>query len=209
MTSDRLRGGRRSVRLRGYEYAQPGAYFVTICIHGGERLFDDPVFRRVAETAWQELPHHFPRVSLDAWVVTPNHFHGTPILSDDRGVRAMHSPAGSPRRQAFPLMQRSSSAEGSDRNASPLQSPSDAIRGSLGAIIGNFKSVTARRINQIRDTRGAPVWQRNDYEHIIRTERALRAIREYIVNNPARWHLDRYNALASEHDWRLLTEETG
>jgi REP element-mobilizing transposase RayT len=82
MTSDRPRGNRRSVRLPGYDYAQPGAYFVTICTHGGECLFDDPVFRRVVETVWQGLPRHFPRLSLDAWVVMPNHFHGIPILRE-------------------------------------------------------------------------------------------------------------------------------
>ena len=74
--------------------------------------------------------------------------------------------------------------------------------------------MAARRINQIRDTPGAPVWQRNYYEHIIRTERTLRAIRDYISQNPARWRMDRYNILASEPDplaaelWRLLKEET-
>jgi putative transposase len=101
---------------------------------------------------------------------------------------------------------------GSGRNASPLPMASGAPSGSLGAIIGNFKSVTARRVNQIRRTPGAPVWQRNYYEHIIRTERALTAIREYIAGNPARWRLDKYNALADGTDplaaqlWHLLQE---
>jgi putative transposase len=71
-----------------------------------------------------------------------------------------------------------------DGNALPLQ------RGSLGAIVGNLKSVTARRINRIRHTPGMDVWQRNYYEHIIRNERALERIREYIINNPLRWELD-------------------
>jgi REP-associated tyrosine transposase len=213
MKSDRPKGNRRSIRLPGYDYAQPGAYFVTICTHGGECLFDDPLLRRVAETVWQELPRHFPRLSLDAWVVMPNHFHGIPILSDARVVGAMHSSAGSPRRQASPPVEGVSWSEGSDGNASPLRLPCGAARGSLGAIIGNFKSVVARRINQIRDTPGAPVWQRNYYEHVIRTEDALRAIREYIVRNPARWQMDRYNLQATEHDpmaaelWRLLERE--
>jgi hypothetical protein len=76
-------------------------------------------------------------------------------------------------------------------NASPLQShihgpPS----GSLGAIVGNFKSVAARRINRIRRTPGLKVWQRNYYEHVIRNGRALHRIREYIISNPLRWDLD-------------------
>ena len=99
------------------------------------------------------------------------------------------------------------------RNASPLPFPSGAPRGSLGAIIGNFKSITARRINQIRKMPGMPAWQRNYYEHIVRTERALNAIRKYIIDNPARWLLDKYNPQAGGPDslaaelWRLLKEE--
>jgi hypothetical protein len=64
----------------------------------------------------------------------------------------------------------------------------------------------------MRGTPGTPVWQRNYYEHVIRDEGALHAIRRYIVENPLRWHLDRYNAdregpdpLAAEI-WRMMQE---
>jgi putative transposase len=214
MTSDRPRGHRRSIRLPGYDYTQAGAYFVTICTHGGECLFDDPALCGVVETAWQALPRHFARLSLDARSVMPNHVHGILILSDTNMVGARHSPAGLPRRQASHLVESPSTTEGPSRNASPLRMPSGAPSGSLGAILGNFKSTTARRINRIRKTPGMPVWQRNYYEHIIRTERALSAIRGYIIDNPARWRLDRYNTGANGPDpfaadlWRLLKEET-
>jgi REP element-mobilizing transposase RayT len=214
MTSDRTRGNRRSIRLPGYDYTQPGAYFVTICSQGGECLFDDPLFRRVIETAWLELPRRFPQVSLDAWVLMPNHFHGIPILSDADMVGAMHSPASLSQRQASHQGEGLAVAEGPGGNASPARFLSGAPSGSLGSIIGNFKSVTTRRINRIRKTPGMPLWQRNYHEHIIRTERALRAIRQYITDNPARWPLDKYNAQAGGPDpfalelRRLLKEET-
>ena len=67
------------------------------------------------------------------------------------------------------------------------------MSGSLGAIVGNFKSVTARRINRIRKTPGAPIWQRNYYEHIVRNETELNRIRQYIRLNPMKWELDREN----------------
>lgn len=73
----------------------------------------------------------------------------------------------------------------------PLQHGAPA--GSLGAIVGNFKSLTARRINAIRHLPGMPVWQDNYYEHIIRNERALAAIRAYIIDNPAHWAEDLEN----------------
>jgi REP element-mobilizing transposase RayT len=60
----------------------------------------------------------------------------------------------------------------------------------LGAIVRSFKSIAAKRINALRHTPGAPVWQRNYYERIIPNERALNAIRRYILANPAKWMQD-------------------
>ena len=71
-------------------------------------------------------------------------------------------------------------------NASPVQ----LIPGSLGAVVGNFKSVTARRINKIRKSPGEPVWQRNYYDHIIRDEDDLKRVRRDILENPIRWDED-------------------
>ena len=96
MTTDRPHGHRRSIRLPGYDYAQPGAYFVTICTQDGECLFDDPILRRVAETMWQHIPNHFGQVSTDASVVMPNHMHGILIIRDVPTVGARHSSQDSP-----------------------------------------------------------------------------------------------------------------
>lgn len=74
-----------------------------------------------------------------------------------------------------------------------MRRPTGPPSGSLGAIVGNFKSVTTRRINRMRKTPGGPVWQRNYYEHIIRDEGELRRIRNYILANPARWAQDQEN----------------
>jgi REP element-mobilizing transposase RayT len=63
----------------------------------------------------------------------------------------------------------------------------------LGAIVGNFKSVTTRRFNRMQKTPGVPLWQRSFYEHVIRNERELDAIRGYIADNPLKWELDRYS----------------
>ena len=57
----------------------------------------------------------------------------------------------------------------------------------IGALVAGFKSAATTRINQLRGTPGAPVWQRNYYERVIRDEEALRRIRAYIARNPARW----------------------
>jgi putative transposase len=213
MPSDQPRGHRRSIRLPGYDYTQLGAYFVTIRTQDGACLFDDPVLRRVAETMWQRIPSHFGQVSLDASVVMPNHMHGILIIS---GIAIVGATSETDRGHTdqLPVVCGESSTANPAGNASRLpRIPGGAPSGSLGAIIGNYKSVTTRRINQIRKTPGTAVWQRNYYEHIIRTERAMKAIQKYIVNNPARWHLDKFNTRASGPDpmaaklWQLLEGE--
>jgi REP element-mobilizing transposase RayT len=82
--------GRRSIRLKGYDYASPGAYFVTICVRGGECLLGEVVDGemqlnergRVVGYYWGRMPRHFPHVELDAWVVMPNHVHGIIVITD-------------------------------------------------------------------------------------------------------------------------------
>ncbi len=66
------------------------------------------------------------------------------------------------------------------------------MRSSLPEIVRFFKSVSARQINNIRRTSGRPFWQRNYYEHVIRDEKTLQEIRQYILDNPLRWQLDQY-----------------
>ena len=62
--------------------------------------------------------------------------------------------------------------------------------GSLGAIVRSYKSAVTKQVNQLRGTPGGRFWQRNYWEHVVRSETALKRIREYIENNPARWAED-------------------
>jgi len=170
---------RRSIRLPGYDYSQPGAYFVTICTRTGECSLGEvvngtvavSVYGQIAEAVWRASPKHFPGIEIDALVVMPNHIHVVVVIFERAAgdAPAEHQPSASIIRGAG--------------------------RGSLGAIVQNFKSVTARRINQVRHTPGAPVWQRNYYEHVIRTSADLERVRRYIVENPLRWELDELNPL--------------
>jgi putative transposase len=210
---DPKRHHRRSIRLSGYDYRQAGAYFVTICTYQRELVFDDPVLRRVAETLWQRIPRHFPHVELDAWVVMPNHLHGIIVITGDvcRGEASQEILSTT---EPTTDVVTDSSGRRVAGDASPLpQRPVGPPPGSLGAIVGNFKSVTARRINRLRRAPGMPVWQRNYYEQIVRDERALNAARRYIMENPVRWAWDTYNPTAAGPDpdaaqlWRLLQGE--
>jgi putative transposase len=114
------------------------------------------------------LPKRFSHLSLDAWVVMPDHVHGI-LMIDQVGLTPDPSP---------------------DLPDTP---PAGAPVGSLGAIIGAYKSTTTQRINRIRGTAGRQVWQRNYYEHIIRSGAELDAIRRYIHDNPLNWPLDKHH----------------
>jgi len=171
---------RRSLRLPHYDYASSGAYFITICVHQRQCLFGEIVdgmmrlnkWGTIAQECWQAIPDHFAQVQLDEWVIMPNHIHGIIVINDpDRRGTAMPCP--------YPV-------------TNPIQKRKfgESIAGSLPTIIGSYKSAVTKRINGDRNIRGASIWQRNYYEHIIRNDTALAHIRQYIQNNPASWHQD-------------------
>ena len=64
---------------------------------------------------------------------------------------------------------------------------------SIGSFIAGFKPTVTKRINDMRNARGTPIWQRNYYEHVIRDEDDLNRIRQYIMENPVRWAEDENN----------------
>ena len=86
------------------------------------------------------------------------------------------------------------SCRGGSRTALTRTAPTDPVkRKPLGRLLGAFKTVSSKQINQRRSTPGTIVWQRNYYEHVIRDEADLNRVREYITANPARWDTDAEN----------------
>jgi REP element-mobilizing transposase RayT len=164
---------RRSIRLKDYDYAQNGAYFVTICAQEKRCIFGQVVdgvmvvneWGQIVTQEWEQTAAVRSNVELDAFVVMPNHVHGILVITNDVG-----DTVGATRRVA--------------PTSTTLQS------GSLGAIIGQFKSAVTRAINRLPDAPDHPIWQRNYYEHIIRSEDTLNTIRAYVANNPAKWAED-------------------
>jgi putative transposase len=69
----------------------------------------------------------------------------------------------------------------------------------LSEIVRGFKTFSARRINEFRHSQGTPVWQRNYYEHVIRSESEYRQIGEYILFNPCKWETDHENPAAKNN----------
>ena len=186
MPYDPERYHRRSICLKGYDYSRVGAYFVTIVTRGRVLLFEDPMSHGIVATLWERIPRDFPHVELDEWVVMPNHIHGIIVMTD---VGTTHSVQGVRDAQDEELGDGFGSASQVSVNASPLPRPGPTP-GSFGAIVGNFKSVAARRINRVLGTSGTIVWQRNYYDRIIRNEEELRRAREHIANNPIVWEIE-------------------
>ncbi len=169
--------GRRSIRLRGYDYTQVGAYFVTIAVRGRMALFGEVVDGAVclndagemACAAWQAMPLRFPFVEMDAFVVMPDHVHGIVVIRDG-GTRAPMKDAPTPGR--------------ADSNVT-LVAPA------LGDVVGAYKSLTtAAYIRGVHDSQWPPfygrLWQRNFYERVIRDEYEMNELRAYIRDNPFR-----------------------
>jgi putative transposase len=173
---------RRSLRLKGYDYSQVGAYFITVCTQDRECLFGNVVSSemqlndagRMIQGKWETLAERFPEVELDALVVMPNHVHAIIAIAIDAIVGAGLVPA---------------------RRATTRVAPT------VGDIVGAFKSLTTVSYTHGVKQLGWPafrgkLWQRNYYEHVVRNEESLRQIRQYIADNPAQWDFDRENPAA-------------
>jgi REP element-mobilizing transposase RayT len=180
---------RQSIRLKGYDYSQSGAYFVTICswqreclfgkIANGEMILNE--YGEIIMKCWDTIPSYFMNVRCDEFVVMPNHIHGVIFINNCRGE------VSSPFSEIVLHNSKSKTALQKGGETPPLR------KITLGQIVACFKYQNVKQINQIRNTPGMPVWQRNYYEHIIRDEKELQTIREYIVNNPMQWELDNEN----------------
>jgi putative transposase len=209
---------RQSIRLNGYDYCSFGLYFITIRVHPGGPVLGHVLngktelndFGNIVDDEWCKTPIIRPYVCIDAYVIMPDHFHG--II----GIHT-HPPVGATRRVAPNATLTDADPDatltdadpdatltdadpvGATQRVAPTARPTGPKPGSIGAIIGQFKSQTTKRINMLRFETGkintgatqrvAPtgrVWQRNYYDHIIRDHESLERIRQYIIDNPSR-----------------------
>lgn len=188
MKYDPTKHHRRSIRLKGYDYHNAGVYFITICVKNRECILDDIILNSIIKDVWFSLPLWFPNIELDEFVIMPNHVHfviwlgvldahvGTPLAGI---LNTQEKDGGKPRPYVLPSPQRT--------NPNPT----------LGDVIGAFKSLVFKTyLNWIKTnsvSKQAKFWHDNYYEHIVRNERELNAIRQYIIDNPRNWDIDRDN----------------
>jgi putative transposase len=196
---------RRSIRLKGYDYAQEGAYFITMCCKDRRCLFGDVVESemivndagRMIEMQWQALTNRFTHIHLHEFIIMPNHFHA---ILQIRNIDEAH--VGAPLVGALPVDVPKIGDEseiGQPKNTGQPQgiAPTMVPNKTVGDMVDAFKSITTvAYIRGIKNSGWIPfdgkLWQRNYFEHIIRNEESYQTIASYIVNNPSKWKDDRF-----------------
>jgi len=175
----------KTIRLKNYDYSYPGAYFVTICIHEKNCFFgkienEKMTLNRsgkIANNCWKEIPIHFDNVELGEYIIMPNHVHGILFYFGD-----------STKQKIEPY--------------SNEDTMLDKMHKKLSIIVGSYKSAVTKQIN--RTNQGLKFkWQTSFYDHIIRNNKGLQNITEYIRLNPVKWFED----LENEDNLRNLSPE--
>ncbi|RLD44972.1 MAG: transposase [Bacteroidetes bacterium] len=172
---------RNTLRLPNFDYSGPGAYFVTICTR-------DRVCLLGHIHDGQMVLNHVGHIVRDTWMWLGKRYDHVDLdawvimPNHLHGIIILHDGRGGSR-------------------TAPTEK-----RKPLGRLIGAFKTISTKRVNEIRKTPGMQLWQRNYYEHVIRGEQALAALRKYIVENPAKWSSDLENPLMTPDAFKNTLE---
>lgn len=187
---------RKSVRLPFYDYSKHGGYFITICAFDGLCLFGDinngkvtlNKIGEIIQDEWLQTEQIRENMKMDIFVVMPNHFHGIVIIKD------VEAPC-----LVTPDHVKKDDTKRATHRAAPIQErQAKLITGSISAIIGQFKPTVTKRVRNELKLGNYFIWQRGFYEHVIRNEKELNRVRQYILDNPIKWHFDRENQKRSK-----------
>lgn len=210
---------RKSIRLAGYDYSTPGAYFITICTHQRELLFGNVrngkmelnEYGLIAHNEWMKTQEMRSNINLDAFVIMPNHVHGIIIIDDinddggkpdccggtdgywetnGRGETDCHGETNGRRG----TMHRAPTERNITTNTiQTIEQFGKPTSNTIPTIIRGYKSSVTKQIKILNENPQMRIWQRNYYEHIICDDIAYYHIREYIRNNPLKWIHDSNN----------------
>jgi putative transposase len=176
-----------SARLQTWDYANNGAYFITICTQNREHFFGNikngimqlSEIGKLAAQFWYEIPNHFPMVELGNFVVMPNHVHGILIIDKTNDEPFVET------RQCLVSNIENNSIIGSSR----FQNQG---KNTISSIVGSYKSIVTKMSRQIDPNFG---WQSRFHDHIIRNSESFENIQHYIEQNPSKWKEDTFYKL--------------
>ena len=192
---------RRSIRLQGYNYAQEGLYFITICCHNRKCHFGTvennemvlSLYGKIAFNEWLNLSERFSNFELDVFQIMPNHMHGIIVLNAT-GVENFKG--GETELDGGVNMASTEIGAGALADSRAGASPAPTDGASIDAILGGYKSLVHNQILEIFKSNNQTMgkfWQRGYYEHIIRDERGYNNISNYIIHNPENWRNDTFH----------------
>ena len=172
----------KQYRLKDYDYSSDGFYFVTICTYNQEEYFGEiknckmqlSKIGKIAKKFWLEIPDHNKNTKLDEFVVMPNHLHGIIVISDSYG-----NVAGFDRRNV------ACNVPTNKNNKNNYYSKISPKPKSLGTIIRSYKSAITKTIK--KELQIYFEWQQRFHDRVIRNNKELNKIRNYIINNPKNW----------------------
>ena len=189
---------RTHARLKCYDYATPGVYFITICARDRKCVFSKIVtdeneqvandyteFGKIAERNLWALEQRFINLRIDKYVIMPNHIHALFVLTDCDSEAAGASPRPTIGTSPCPTI---GASPRTTIGASPCPTIGASPRTTISDIVCAFKSLTAKECRKISPT--AKLFQTSFYDHIVRTELDYADVVLYIENNPLAWQLD-------------------
>ena len=189
----KIKTRRNTNRIPQHNYSIPGQYFVTICVENRQQLFgmiknEKMILNDIGNMVnlwWQEMVKQYKNISIDEYIIMPNHIHGiiNIVVGADLCVRP--NQCIGPEQNNISNNIHKINHNGRTHRSAPT----------ISDIIQWFKTMTTNKyIQNIKNNNWQPfnkrLWQRNFHDHIIRNDKSLNKIREYIINNPVTWQFD-------------------
>lgn len=187
-----------SARAAWWDYANPGAYFITICTHDRKHLFGQIYYDemylspigQIVDREWNKSFEIRAELFCDAWIIMPNHIHAILRIEPTNGEIA---------NQIQTHGDGQMHGDGSTHDQGQTHGRASLSRGvayrspkSISSFVAGFKSAATTRINQYRNTPKQPIWQTRFHDHIIRNDTDYTRIATYIEQNPSKWMDDKF-----------------
>ena len=188
----------QTARAPWWDYANDGAYFVTICTAHRECCFGDvadgkmhfSTLGQIANNIWEEIPRQFPYAELGVYQVMPNHVHGIIVINGNSGRDAINR-VSTPRIAETDASIAETDASNADETPGGITGNNNPmLNDNLSRILRWYKGRVTFECHQTDAKFG---WQERFYDIIIRDTASYHRISEYIINNPAKWNADKFH----------------